>query len=184
MSIQRVVILGRGGAGKSTVARRLGEAFGLPVIELDKHFWQPGLVPLPKDQWVKVQEELTNQACWVMDGDLGPYDVLPVRLSAADTVLLLDFPMWLCLVADPPSGQRKVGLLVVADYLGMAGTTENRSPARRSPNLRDAYVSLAKGTRPVSVQVRAGVMDGRTALVLDFNRRDALKPKTLQRPGL
>ena len=32
-----------------------------------------------------------------MDGDLGPCDVLPVRLSAADTVLLLDLPMWLCL---------------------------------------------------------------------------------------
>jgi hypothetical protein len=55
MSMQRVVILGRGGAGKSTVARRLGEAFGLPVIELDRHFWQAGLVPLPKGQWVKVQ---------------------------------------------------------------------------------------------------------------------------------
>jgi hypothetical protein len=97
MSMQRVVILGRGGAGKSTVARRLGEVLGLPVIELDKHFWQPSLVPLPKDQWVKVQLDLTNQPRWVMDGDLGPYDVLPVRLSAADAVLLLDFPMWLCL---------------------------------------------------------------------------------------
>jgi adenylate kinase family enzyme len=31
--MQRVVILGRGGAGKSTVARRLGKVFGLPVIE-------------------------------------------------------------------------------------------------------------------------------------------------------
>jgi adenylate kinase family enzyme len=97
MSVQRVVILGRGGAGKSTVARRLGEAFGLPVIELDKHFWQSGLVPLPKDQWAKVQQEMTNQPRWVIDGDLGPYDVFPVRLSAAGTVLFLDFSMWLCL---------------------------------------------------------------------------------------
>jgi hypothetical protein len=55
MSMQRVVILGRGGAGKSTVANRLGEAFGLPVIELDKHFWQPGLVPLPRDQCARAE---------------------------------------------------------------------------------------------------------------------------------
>src|SRR5947208_16813666 len=29
-----------------------------------------------------------------MDGDLGPYDVLDVRLRAADTVIVLDFPVW------------------------------------------------------------------------------------------
>jgi adenylate kinase family enzyme len=71
MSIQRVVILGRGGAGKSTVARRLGELLGLPVIELDKHFWQPGLVPLPREKWVEVQQKLASRSRWVMDGDPG-----------------------------------------------------------------------------------------------------------------
>jgi hypothetical protein len=97
MTMRRVVILGRGGAGKSTVARRLGEFVGLPVIELDKHFWQPGLTPLPREKWVEVQRKLASQSRWIMDGDLGPYDVLQVRLSTADTVLLLDFPLWLCL---------------------------------------------------------------------------------------
>ena len=94
--MQRVVILGRGGAGKSTTARRLGEVLGLPVFELDKHFWQPGLGPLLREKRVEVQQELASQSRWIMDGDLGPYDALPARLSAADTVLLLDFPLWLC----------------------------------------------------------------------------------------
>jgi hypothetical protein len=31
-----------------------------------------------------------------MDGDLGSYDVLHVRLQAADTVIVLDFPLWRC----------------------------------------------------------------------------------------
>jgi hypothetical protein len=97
MTVQRIVILGRGGAGKSTAGRRLSELVGLPVIELDKHFWQPGLAPLPREKWVEVQRKLASQSRWIMDGDLGPYDALPVRLSMADTVLLLDFPLWLCL---------------------------------------------------------------------------------------
>ncbi|MFF4624423.1 P-loop NTPase family protein [Nonomuraea jabiensis] len=94
--MKRVVILGRGGSGKSTLAARLGAITGLPVIELDKHFWRPGLEATPPDQWAAVQGELVRAEAWIMDGDLGPYDVLDVRLRAADTVILLDFSFWRC----------------------------------------------------------------------------------------
>src|SRR5260370_28708156 len=63
-------------------------------------------------------------------------------------------------VADPPSGQRKVGLLVVAYHLEMAGTTENPWPARRAPIGRGPCIPIAEGTRPVSVQAHSGVMEG------------------------
>jgi hypothetical protein len=93
--VARVVILGRGGAGKSTLARRLGSATGLPVIELDAHFWGPGLVPVA--DWPAVQGSLVAQPAWIMDGDLGPYDVaLSARLRAADTIIVLDFPLLTC----------------------------------------------------------------------------------------
>ncbi|MFI5910693.1 hypothetical protein [Dactylosporangium sp. NPDC051541] len=94
--MNRVVILGRGGAGKSTLATRLGAALTLPVIELDKHFWAPDLTPTPTEQWVQIQRQLTDSRQWVIDGDLGPYDDLATRLHAADTVIVLDFPLWLC----------------------------------------------------------------------------------------
>jgi adenylate kinase family enzyme len=48
--VDRVVVLGRGGAGKSTTAARLGVLTGLPVIELDRHFWPNDLAPLSMDQ--------------------------------------------------------------------------------------------------------------------------------------
>jgi adenylate kinase family enzyme len=90
------VVLGRGGAGKSTLATRLGAGTGLPVVELDKYFWSPDLTPLPRDRWAAVQRELISTEGWILDGDLGPYDVLEVRLAAADTVVVLDFPLWRC----------------------------------------------------------------------------------------
>jgi len=89
--VKRVIIAGPGAAGKSVLAARLGEITGLPVIELDKLFWRPGLAATPRGQWAAIQRELAAQQSWIMDGDLGPYDVLNVRLRAADTIVFLDF---------------------------------------------------------------------------------------------
>lgn len=94
--MRRVVILGRGAAGKSTLARRLGEITGLPVIELDKVFWKPGLIATPHDEWPEVQRRLIEKDQWIMDGDLGPYDKIEVRLRAADTIIFLDFSLVRC----------------------------------------------------------------------------------------
>jgi len=94
--MKRVVILGPGASGKSTLARELGEVTGLPVIELDKVFWQPGLAATPRDAWVEVQRSLVEKDAWIMDGDLGSYDAVEVRLRAADTVIFLDFTLARC----------------------------------------------------------------------------------------
>ena len=89
--MKRVVIVGPGAAGKSTLAAHLGSITGLPVIELDKLFWRPRLIATPPYQWAAIQRELLTHDSWIMDGDLGPHDVLDVRLQAADTIVFLDF---------------------------------------------------------------------------------------------
>jgi adenylate kinase family enzyme len=94
--MKRVLILGPGASGKSTLAIRLGEVTGLPVIELDKIFWRPGIVATPRDEWAEVQERLVKKDRWIIDGDLGPYDAAEVRLRAADTIILLDFSRVRC----------------------------------------------------------------------------------------
>lgn len=91
-----MVIIGRGASGKSTLAVRLGEITGLPVIELDKIFWRPGLVATSRDHWVVVQQRLVAEEGWIIDGDLGPADVVDIRLRAADTILFLDFSLRCC----------------------------------------------------------------------------------------
>jgi hypothetical protein len=159
MTVQRVVILGRGGAGKSTVGRRLSELVGLPVIELDKHFWQPGLAPLSREKWVEVQRKLASQSRWIMDGDLGPYDALPVRLSMADTVLLLDFPLWLCLWRALRRGKENWDFwwwLITWRWLERA---KLRDMFAQPPKRAGTYSSLTEGTRPASVQARAVLLN-------------------------
>ena len=94
--MERVVIFGRGGAGKSVLARELGAATGLPVVELDKQFWSAELEPLPPDEWARRQAVLAAEPRWIMDGDLGPYDAVEPRLRRADTVVVLDLLLWVC----------------------------------------------------------------------------------------
>jgi adenylate kinase family enzyme len=94
--VRRVVIMGRGAAGKSVLAARLGKLTGVPVIELDQHFWRPGPIATPREEWAAAQRRLAGRESWIMDGDLGPYDVPGVRLAAADTVIFLDFSLPRC----------------------------------------------------------------------------------------
>lgn len=94
--VERVLVLGCGGSGKSAFARRLGARTGLPVVELDAVFWQPGLEGLAAAEWVARQRELAAGPRWILDGDLGPYDVLEVRAAAADTAVLLNLSPLRC----------------------------------------------------------------------------------------
>jgi len=133
--MQRVVILGRGGAGKPTFANRLGKATGLPVVELDKHFWQPGLIPTPRQNWIEAQRRLAKQPRWIMDGDLGKYDELSVRLQAADTVFILDFSLRLCLMRAMRRSKERMDFwwwLITWRRIGRPRNKADRRPIRRT----------------------------------------------------
>ncbi|MHC5674086.1 DNA topology modulation protein [Nostoc sp.] len=93
--MKKILIIGSGGAGKSTLARELGTILGLEVIHLDAWYWNPGWVETPKAEWQSIIQDLTLRESWIMDGNYG--STLDVRLSVADTVIFLDFPRLLCL---------------------------------------------------------------------------------------
>ena len=92
--MRRVSVIGSGGAGKSTLARQLGEITGLPVIHLDRLFWKPGWTETPKAEWREMVEDLVKGDEWIIDGNFG--GTMEIRLAAADTVVFLDFPRVLC----------------------------------------------------------------------------------------
>ncbi len=93
--MMKILIIGSGGAGKSTFAKRLGEITGIEVIHLDKLHWRAGWVEPPKDEWHKTVETLLKQSEWIMDGNFG--GTMEMRLAACDTAVFLDLPRTVCL---------------------------------------------------------------------------------------
>lgn len=93
--MQKIAIIGSGGAGKSTLARQLGEILSLPVYHLDALYWKPNWTPTPLEEWEAMQTELLQRDAWIMDGNFG--GTMRLRLQAADTIIFMDYPNWLCL---------------------------------------------------------------------------------------
>ena len=92
--MKRVLVIGSGGSGKSTFARRLGELLKIEVVHLDMHHWLPGWTEPPKEEWARKVKELVGRDEWVIDGNYS--GTLAARLAACDTVVFLDLPRALC----------------------------------------------------------------------------------------
>ena len=95
MAWSRILVVGSGGAGKSTLATRIAARTGLPLVHLDALYWQPGWVEPPKEDWKATVAALVAQERWVMDGNYG--GTMAERVAAADTVVVLDLPRVVCL---------------------------------------------------------------------------------------
>ena len=93
--MQRVLVIGSGGSGKSTVAARLGELLNLEVNHLDKFYWRAGWVEPARDEWIRTVTELIERDSWVIDGNYS--GTLELRLRKCDTIVYLDLPRVLCL---------------------------------------------------------------------------------------
>ncbi len=89
---RRIVVYGPSGSGKSTVARQIGAALTLPVVELDALFHRPNWQPTPEDEFrAKILEALgRHDGGWVCDGN---YDIArDLILPLAETVVWLRLP--------------------------------------------------------------------------------------------
>lgn len=93
--MDRIVVVGCGGSGKSVVARQLARLLDLPVTHLDGVYYDADWNTLTQDEFAARQRDLVARPRWVIDGNY--VSTLPVRLAAADTVVFLDLPPVACL---------------------------------------------------------------------------------------
>lgn len=93
--MKKIIVIGSGGAGKSTFSKRLGKALNIDVIHLDTLYWRPNWVKTPVYEWNEIVRKLLKADSWIMDGNFG--GTREMRMKACDTVIFLDLPRRVCL---------------------------------------------------------------------------------------
>ena len=93
--MKKILVIGSGGSGKSTLSKRLGEKLGLEVFHLDKFYWRSGWVKPNSNEWIQTVEELLARDAWIIDGNYG--GTLMRRVEACDTIVFLDLSKLVCL---------------------------------------------------------------------------------------
>ena len=141
----RIAVIGIGGSGKSTYARGLAKATGLPLVHMDALFWRGAWEAVPEAEYLEAHARLVAEDRWIIEGYV---DVaLAGRLQAADRIIDLDPPGWLCAAR------------VIRRWWTHRGRARPELPpeARERLSLRFLWTVLTRAERPAIDAALAGV---------------------------
>ena len=94
--MDKIIVIGSPGAGKSTFARKLRDVTHLPLYYLDQLWHKPDQTNISKEEFDKRLGEWIRTDRWIIDGNY--QRTLEIRMKVCDTVFLLDFPVEICLL--------------------------------------------------------------------------------------
>ena len=93
--MQKIIVIGCPGAGKTTFAQKLCDKSGLPLFHLDAIWHKADRTHISREEFDARLGEILAKDAWIIDGNYSR--TLERRLTACDTVVLFDLPVELCL---------------------------------------------------------------------------------------
>ena len=83
----KILIVGLGCSGKSTLAREIGACTQLPVHHLDKLLWKPNWERTGRDEFLDAQRKVLSEKSWVYEGF--NLESLSEQVNAADIIIYI-----------------------------------------------------------------------------------------------
>lgn len=93
--MNKIIVIGCPGSGKSTFSRVLHELTGLPLYHLDLLNWNSDKTTVDKKVFIEKLKNVIAQDSWIIDGNYG--STIELRLKECDTVFFLDYPVDVCI---------------------------------------------------------------------------------------
>ena len=87
--MERILVIGCPGGGKTTFARKLSIKLNIPLHHLDAHFWKENWTPTPQDEFRAILKKLMEEPQWIVDGNYSR--TIDIRIASADAIILFDF---------------------------------------------------------------------------------------------
>ena len=93
--MNKVIIIGCPGSGKTTFAEKLQKCTGLPLYYLDAIWHKPDKTHIPREEFDQRIAEIFETPKWIIDGNYKR--TIEMRMKQCDTVFLFDLPVEMCL---------------------------------------------------------------------------------------
>lgn len=93
--MNKVLIIGSPGSGKSTLSNNLRTQLRLPLYHLDKINWKNNKDYLSREEFNTELVKVLKTDRWIIDGNYNR--TMALRATYADTIIWLDAPRTLCL---------------------------------------------------------------------------------------
>lgn len=92
---KKIIILGNGGSGKSTLGEKLSKNLNIPVYHLDKLTFKTGWVTVNEKEFTEKLKNILAADKWIVEG-WSYNSTIAMRLDAAELIIYLEFSVWLC----------------------------------------------------------------------------------------
>lgn len=93
--MNKVIVIGSSGSGKTTFSNKLALLCNLPLYHLDAIFWKADKSHITRDEFDKKLSNIIDTNQWIIDGDYSR--TYEIRFTHADTIIFLDYPLEVCL---------------------------------------------------------------------------------------
>lgn len=93
--MNKIIVIGCPGSGKSTFSKKLSQKINVPLYHLDMMKWNSDATVVSQEVFESRLNEVLQKNQWIIDGNYG--GTMKRRMECCDSIIFLDYSVETCL---------------------------------------------------------------------------------------